>query len=520
MFSRSRVCVALALALVASLVGATGRLAADSGRDPAPLIDKMAVAVGGDQRLDQIETVVISATGTRWVLDEGVRAGDGAGVPGDYELQAAFDDPGDRLRLDYDINSSRFGPRQISELIGPSGGYLIGQNSVVAPPGVAPMQTDRLLSITTHQLLMNPQILVHQLATGVLSATLDRSVRLGGVRHDILLVERDGASPLKVIVNWRTGLIKRIETMESDPLRRDVKLVVRYGLWHRFEGDLRVPTRVTVTYAGQLIQRETRQSVTVNGELAEDLFEAPPGVTPVFDAALVSRGVNSHQHLQSFAALGFPLDGLQLNVVGTELAPGVHWLSGGTHHSLLIEQQDGLVLVDAPLNEYRAQALLDYIGANFPGTPITHLAQSHHHVDHAAGARTILAEGADLVVHRSASQFWFRIMRADSTVVPDVPPFTRIRSRIHTVPDGGVAIVGSGPNAVELHSFEQGHADDLVMAVAGGVAFIVDFYNPFPGAPLPPEGQVILDVIADRNLDVDIISGGHGAFVNVADFEN
>ena len=104
---------------------------------------------------------------------------------------------------------------------------------------------------------------------------------------------------------------------------------------------------------------------------------------------------------------------------------------------MLVEQPDGLVLVDAPLNEYRAQALLDFIEANFPGRPVTHLVQSHHHADHAAGARTIVAAGADLVVERSARKFWSQILRAPSTVVPDALALNPVDFKIIPVPGGG-----------------------------------------------------------------------------------
>lgn len=508
---RPRVMIGLLMVAV-MLVGT--EVSADD-RDTAELVDKMLVAVGGEERLEQIETLQITSTGTRWILDEGIRPGDGRGVPGDYDLLLSFDGSSGAVRLDYDIDHSRFGMRQVTEVFDGAGGFIVGQDSNVAPPGARGMTTDRWLSVANHQLLMNPNLLVGRIAAGLLPARLDRSVRLGGVPHDILIADRTFGPPMEIVVNRRTGLIRQIELTESDPLRRDVRVVVRFGLWERVDG-LAVPTQATVSYDGQLIQREFRNEIVLNGGLETGFFTAPSGVMPApFDLVLAERGANSHQHLQSFAALGFPLDGLQLDVIGMELADGVHHLTGGTHHSMLVEHDDGLILVDAPLNEYRAKALLTYIETRFPGESITHLVQSHHHVDHSAGARTIVATGADLVTQRSGARFWSRILRVESTVVPDVPPVVGAAGRILTVTDGGSAFFGSGDNAVGVHSFEQDHADDLVFVVAGGVGFIVDFYNPFPGAPLPPEAQVLVDLSDERDLGVHTIAGGHGAFVRL-----
>lgn len=505
----------LAAMLLLSVAGVAA--GADEHRDPAPLLDKMLVALGGEDRLTQVETVEMEATGTRWILDEGFLPGAGAGRSGDYGLTSSSDLGIGAIRLDYAIDHSTFGPRSVTEVFDDAGGFIVGRDSNVAPPGAKTMLSDRWLSVANHQLLMNPHLLVSRMADGLLDVEIDRSVRLGGQRHDILIAQRFFGPPLEVVVNHRTGLIKRIETVESDPLRRDTALVIRFGPWRDVGSDFVIPGQVTVSYGGSLVQREFRHEVTVNGELPVGLFVRPDGLDPTpIDQVLLDRGANSHQHLQSFAALGFPLDGLQLDVLGTELSDGVHHLTGGTHHSMLVEHDDGLILVDAPLNEYRAHALLGYIDDNFPDQPITHIVQSHHHADHAAGVRTIVATGADLVVQRTGARFWSRVLRADSDVVFDAPPVQGVVDRIHTVPDGGSVTVGSGPNAVEVHSFDQNHSADTVLTVAGGVAFIVDYYNPFPGAPLPPEGQVVLDVIADRDLDVHTIAGGHGAFVVLA----
>ena len=72
--------------------------------------------------------------------------------------------------------------------------------------------------------------------------------------------------------------------------------------------------------------------------------------------------------------------------------------------------------------------------------------------------------------------------------------------------------------APELYSFVQPHSEDLLLVVAGGVAIIVDLYNPAPGVPAPAAAQTIMDTIVDRGLDVDIIAGGHGGFVSFEEF--
>lgn len=504
---------ALSVFVAGTFVTSTTAAAQPNPRNAQPLIRQLARAVGGESRLDQIDNFTIVADGTTWTLDEGLTPGEGATQPGPYSTVAVHDVAGDRVRIDTEIVSFGFIPRELTEIADADAGYLIGQNSNFGPPVETAMLSDRWASTRLHQMLLNPQVLVKALLDGELTARRIGPVNVGGTAHDLLVVSRDGAPSLRVFADANSHLITRIDTVENDALRRDVQLRVHYKKW-RLAGDgLKVPMRVKVFYDRELIQEETRRAVEVNTDLDGSLFDPPDGATPVFDAHLTQRGVLSHQHLQSFAALGFPLDGLQLDVTATELSPGVHWIAGGSHHSMVIEQDDGLVLVDAPQNRYRAEALLAYIAANFPGKPLSYVAQSHHHADHSAGIRTIVAAGAALAVHESAATFWSKIVTAPSTVVPDALALNPVDVEIVSVPDGGSTTLGSGDNAVEIHSFDQPHAEDLVLIVSGGVAFIVDLFSPFPGAPLPPEGEFILDVINERGLEVHTIAGGHGGFI-------
>lgn len=70
-----------------------------------------------------------------------------------------------------------------------------------------------------------------------------------------------------------------------------------------------------------------------------------------------------------------------ISVTADQLADGVFYLTGGTHHSVAIEQNDHVVLVEAPLNEARSLALIAKVGELFPGKPIKTLVNTHVHLD-------------------------------------------------------------------------------------------------------------------------------------------
>ena len=49
-----------------------------------------------------------------------------------------------------------------------------------------------------------------------------------------------------------------------------------------------------------------------------------------------------------------------------ELAPGVLFVTGTTHNSVVVDQAGGLIVVEAPLNEPRSEAVLAKIRELFP----------------------------------------------------------------------------------------------------------------------------------------------------------
>ena len=58
---------------------------------------------------------------------------------------------------------------------------------------------------------------------------------------------------------------------------------------------------------------------------------------------------------------------------------GVFYLTGGTHHSVLVEQDDHLVIVEAPQNEARSLAVIAKAKETAPGKPIRYLVNTHTH---------------------------------------------------------------------------------------------------------------------------------------------
>jgi hypothetical protein len=82
-----------------------------------------------------------------------------------------------------------------------------------------------------------------------------------------------------------------------------------------------------------------------------------------------------------------------------KVADGVWYITGGSHHSVLIEMKDYLVVVEGPQGDQRSMAVIAEVKKLVPNKPIKYLVNSHHHFDHSGGVRAYAAEGATIVTH-------------------------------------------------------------------------------------------------------------------------
>ena len=70
------------------------------------------------------------------------------------------------------------------------------------------------------------------------------------------------------------------------------------------------------------------------------------------------------------------------NVQVEEVADGVWLLAGQSHHSVLVEFDEFLALVEAPQNDTRALAVIGQARELRPDKPLRYLINTHHHFDH------------------------------------------------------------------------------------------------------------------------------------------
>src|SRR5678815_3723302 len=89
-----------------------------------------------------------------------------------------------------------------------------------------------------------------------------------------------------------------------------------------------------------------------------------------------------------------------------KVADGVYWITGGSHHSLAVDMGDHVVIIEAPQNEARSDAVIAETKKLMANKPIRMVINTHLHFDHSGGLRRYVAEDATIVTHAANQAFY------------------------------------------------------------------------------------------------------------------
>jgi glyoxylase-like metal-dependent hydrolase (beta-lactamase superfamily II) len=291
--------------------------------------------------------------------------------------------------INYDTASMREERVWARTLEPPKGGgiYIRGEHKVVgAVSGDFAWNVAGETATTAPIALVDRQFQLWSTPHGVVKAAMARK---GTLRGREIAFAIPGSFRATATLDPK-NMIERVDAVLANPVLGDMYVTVTYADYRDFDG-VKFPTKIRQTYHGFPALDITVSEVKVNA--AADIT-VPDSVKQA----------------------GNPY----VRVTSQKAADGVWYVTGGSHHSVVIEMSDHVIVVESPLNDDRALAVLKETRTLVPNKPIKYLIVSHHHFDHAGGVRAFAGEGATLITAEGNKTYFERAVGGTTTVSPDM----------------------------------------------------------------------------------------------------
>ena len=276
--------------------------------------------------------------------------------------------------------------------------------------------------------------------------------------------------------------IEKVESWFGHPVAGDMKVVTYYGPYRDFAG---------VKFPSKIVQYQ-------EGNVTLDLNITAVRANPPLDVEVPENVRTNPAPVKSEKA-----------------AEGVWHMTGGSHHSALIEMKDYLIIVEGPQGDARSMAIMAEAKKLVPNKPIRYLVNTHHHFDHSSGVRAYAAEGVTIVTHELNRPYFERAALNSWNYGPDRLAKSKKKPVFQTMGDN--MVLTDGTRSVELYQMVgNAHHDGLIMAYLRKEKLLIeaDAYSPGSVPKTPDPFSVNLEANVRRlSLDVDRILPIHGQIV-------
>jgi len=305
------------------------------------IVNDAAAAIGGRDRIAAVKALTIEGDGSNGNLLQDMTP-DASGqlfVLSGYKRTIDLTGPRARTEQTRTPNFAYFqGNAPQRQILGVDGdvAYNVGANGTATRTSNA-VAKDRRAEIYHHPLTLIRAALDP-------AAKLSRAATAGSER--VVDVTLPDGSLFTLAIDGTTKLPTRTVSMTDNPNLGDVAIVTTFAEYQDVSG-LKLPTRLTT---------KTDKYTTATVHVTRQTVDGPVGDLAAPEAA----------------AKAAPITGPPpATVTAEEVAKGIWFLAGQSHHSVLVEFADHLMLIEAPQNDVRALAVVAKARELGHGKPLT-----------------------------------------------------------------------------------------------------------------------------------------------------
>jgi glyoxylase-like metal-dependent hydrolase (beta-lactamase superfamily II) len=448
------------------------------------LISDTASALGGANRLSAARTLAVEGEGSNFNLGQDMRPEASSQTFAVTGYKRVYDLATGRMRLEQTRtpNFAYFQGQQAQR-------QIAGIDGEVAYNVAANGNPTRMAGAITQE--RKTDFYHHPLT--IMRAALDPAAKLSnlhtvGTEHLIDIATGSGQTVTLGID--MTGLPSRTSSTSYNANLGDVTLTTTFAQYQDV-GGIKLPARITT---------KVDDFTTADLRLTKQAIDADIGDVSA-PAAATSAAVPSPT---------------APTVSSESIAPGVWFLAGQSHHSVLVEFSDHLMLIEAPLSEARTLAVIAKARELRPAKPLTQLVTTHHHFDHTAGLRAAISEGLTVITQEGNKAFVETMATRPHTRQPDALAKNPKNVKVETV--GADRVVKDATMEVDLyHVASSPHSDTMLMAYIPKARVLVEVDVFSPGATVHPYAANLIENVAKRKLRVDRVVPLHGAIAPYAE---
>jgi glyoxylase-like metal-dependent hydrolase (beta-lactamase superfamily II) len=510
--------------------------------DPLNLVKQAVDAMGGVDALRGLRGLTIKGQVRHWEPEESYSAGGPPVFTDRSTFTTVWDLKNGMARTDWDraIQFPAVTHDVYAEIVTPEHGYadvagteLVINQSDLPPKGQQAMSGIRLAAHLREFERSSPLLLLKALdapqrLTALPDQWLGGGTFQGGFGGSFPPVSSpavafaDGGITFTILFDRTTHLPAAIRTLDDDAILGDSNYDLILSDWQPL-GSVRIARSLTYTLDNMRIGKMDYTDVVANPPIPDNTFLFPaaikdavkPPATGEVPYQWVLRRLNFNRFPDSDAVNFMPGGGLKL----VELTPNVQQVVGGSHNALIVAMKDYLVVFDAPINEWQSRFTINAAKARYPGKPVKYLVLTHHHTDHAGGARTYVAEGASVIVPSPDKAFFEKVFTAPHRVIVDELQKHMKPATVINVADQ--MSLRDETEEIRLYNIANPHAEGMLIGYMtnGGLLWVTDMYSPARDGRKSPGGVNLYETLNHLGIKPSRLVGGHGGSAGYAEFE-
>jgi hypothetical protein len=275
------------------------------------------------------------------------------------------------------------------------------------------------------------------LIAGLASPNLHRlsDLTLQNVAHQAVEFTWHG-TPVRIYLNADTHLPTAVEWVRAYPFSTfwsvwgDVTTRVYYSFWWLQNG-IHYPLQSDVFRNSLPDRTVTITKLEFNPSFAADDFAISAEVQVPFMARV-------HKTLDDRTPGGNP----------EEIAAGIVFIRG-SWNTTLVRQNDGIVVLEAPISSGYSAKVIQMAQSRFPGLPIKAVVSTSDSWPHIGGVREYVAHGVPVYVLDRTVPLIKRFLRAPRTQNPDDLARVARPAKLRSI--SGKTVIGEGANRMEIY---------------------------------------------------------------------